>query len=271
MLFTTCNVATVSSISPLSVAYDTLLTVSGTGFSSTSCENEVYINKVLCATVSSTSTQITCKLGLNSGLVPGTLYPIEVLLKNVGYAIQNAVYQISFLPVISAISTNQGSIAGGTLVNITGDGFVSALTLLDLDVTRYSQSLQNAQITYNSISVTTALDQAGTFEMLVHVNAIQALCESSNCNFTFTADVTPTVNSIQPTTFTALNTQFTISGVNFGTDSSKVHVTIGSVNCAIVSVVDTSIVCTLAALDLGSQSIDVLVDGKNMTYKVEPY
>lgn len=196
---------------------------------------------------------------MNSGLVANTLYPIEILIKNKGYAIQNDLYQISFLPVISTISTNQGSLSGGTKISITGDGFSNSFTLINIGMTSYTAS--KAQITYNSIDLTTLADQAGSNEILVYVNSLKSSCETTNCNFTFTSDVTPTVSSIQPTSLTTLNSQFTISGSNFGSDSSKVHVKIGSVDCILVSLVDTSIVCTLAALDLGSQSVDILVDG----------
>ena len=84
--------------------------IKGTGFSATQCENEVYINNVLCATQSSSTTQITCKLGLNSGLIPNVPYSIEVLIKNKGYALQNSFYRINFLPSISSVSKNEGSI-----------------------------------------------------------------------------------------------------------------------------------------------------------------
>ena len=60
----------------------------GTDFSSNQCENEVYINNILCATQSSSTTQITCKLGANSGLIPNVAYPIEILIKNQGFAVE---------------------------------------------------------------------------------------------------------------------------------------------------------------------------------------
>ena len=47
-------------------------------------------------------------MGPNSGLVPNQLYPIELLVKNKGYALQNDYYLINFLPVITSISKNQG-------------------------------------------------------------------------------------------------------------------------------------------------------------------
>ena len=83
--------------------------IQGSQFSATACENEIRINNILCATVSSSTTQITCKMGLNSGLVANTPYAIELLVKNVGYALQNDYYQINFLPSIISISKTQGT------------------------------------------------------------------------------------------------------------------------------------------------------------------
>ena len=80
----------------------------GSDFSATQCENEVYINNVLCTTQTSSTTEITCKLGLNSGLIPNVPYSIEVLIKNKGYALQNSFYKINFLPSITSVSANQG-------------------------------------------------------------------------------------------------------------------------------------------------------------------
>ena len=45
---------------------------------------------------------------MNSGLVPNKPYPVELLVKNKGYAVQNDFYQIYFLPAITSISSNQG-------------------------------------------------------------------------------------------------------------------------------------------------------------------
>ena len=64
----------------------------------------------MCKTVQSSTTQVTCTIGLNSGLIPNRLYPIELLIKNKGYALPNDYYQISFIPVINSISNNQGEL-----------------------------------------------------------------------------------------------------------------------------------------------------------------
>ena len=145
-------------------------------------------------------------------------------------------------------------------MTISGDGFSTSLTSVVLDLTRYSLANANAQITYTSIVLTTQLDQSGTFPIRTSVNGVSAVC-NTNCDFTFSSSSTPTLSSITPTTLSASNVDFTISGTLFGTDMSKVHVKIGQVTCQVTSTIDTAIVCTLPNLNLGSQTVSVLIDG----------
>ena len=154
-----------------------------------------------------------------------------------------------------------GSISGGTQVTINGDGFTSSLTSVILDLSQYTVSSVNTQITYTSITFMTKQDQVGTFQVKTSVNGVNAVCEAANCNFTFSSSSTPTLSSISPTSLITPNTVFTISGTSFGTDLTKVHVTIGQVTCQVTLTTDTSITCTLPNLNLGSQSVQVLIDG----------
>lgn len=80
----------------------------GTGFSTTACENEVFIGGVSCLITSVSSTQICCKIGKNSGLQANTMYGVEVLVKNKGFALHNDFFQINFISVVSSISLYQG-------------------------------------------------------------------------------------------------------------------------------------------------------------------
>ena len=98
--------------------------------------------------------------------------------------------------------------------------------------------------------------------MKTSVNGVDAVC-NTNCNFTFSSSSTPTLTSITPLTLSTPNTIFTISGTSFGTDLTKVSVTIGRVTCQVTSTIDTNIMCTLPYLDLGSQTVAVLINGKS--------
>ena len=80
----------------------------GNNFSSTNCENEIFIGPVNCQIQSSSSTNIVCQIGSNSNLQAGTDYLVQVRVKNIGYAIPSSVFKLKFLPIISSSTPEQG-------------------------------------------------------------------------------------------------------------------------------------------------------------------
>lgn len=262
MLFTSCNVPQIDSISTNTLAYDTILTINGSGFSLNQCENTIYIDQVECKQEDQpTSNTLTCQLGMNSGLLPNQFYTLEVLVKNKGYALhQNGFYQVSFQSVITIITPDQGSVAGGTLITIEGDGFApNSFVILDLSLYSNAQLLSS---TNNRIQLLTNLDQPGKFPILVSSNGEYAQCAYVNgCNFTFSSAATPTLTSITPSSLTQLNTIFTLVGTNFGSNETAAHVFIGEQICYVLSIQSESLTCLLQELPLGSQYVTVLVDG----------
>ena len=150
--------------------------------------------------------------------------------------------------------------AGGTLLTISGDGFVSSISQIILGVSSYFNNI-NANVTYDSIILNTYPDQEQAYELMVYVNGVKAIC-NANCNFTFTIDSTPELSSISSNKFNDLNTTFTINGSKFSADMSKVQVTIGDEICYIDSSSLTSISCILPKLNLGSQNVNIFIDSK---------
>lgn len=108
ILFTSCNTPTIEDISPKKISFESVIKIEGKHFSKNSCENEVYIDGTFCRLISSTSTSITCKIGLKSGLISNKSYQIEVLVKNIGYALHNHLNEIAFLPVILSVVPKKG-------------------------------------------------------------------------------------------------------------------------------------------------------------------
>ena len=71
-------------------------------------------------------------------------------------------------------------------MTLTGDGFISSLTSVILDLSQYNAlNGKITQITYTSLTLTTQSDQAGTFPLATYVNGVEAVCQIANCNFTF--------------------------------------------------------------------------------------
>ena len=115
MTFSTCSaVPRITSISPLSVSYNTVVEIQGDGFSSSQCENHVYIGDKECAIETSFPTKITCRLGKLSNLFSSKVYDLEVFVDNIGMAIHSQSGKIRFQPVVISILPERGSVAGGS-------------------------------------------------------------------------------------------------------------------------------------------------------------
>lgn len=126
MLFTSCqnSMASISSISVTNSTYDADIVISGSGFSNNQCENKVMVGSVECALVSSSTTELTCRIGASSGLYPNYPYAVDILVANQGYALVSNTFELKFVPKVNSFSPNIGSVAGGTKVIIEGKHLV---------------------------------------------------------------------------------------------------------------------------------------------------
>ncbi len=190
-------------------------------------------------------------------------------MANQGYALSqnDAYYQISFQPVIDSVTPNEGSILGGFLIVIYGDGFAS--DYLATIYSGYDIKLLNNSYDLILIEVTRRNIVLGDYPILVNVNGVLAQCRA-NCIFTIGSESTPNVTSITPTTFSALNTIFTLDFSTYGTENinnqselSLFRVQIGQKDCVVLEILnETSITCQLESLPLGVNDVNVLVVGK---------
>ena len=109
-----------------------IISLKGENFGSTTCLNEVYIGNKKCNITESSSTQISCVLGKNSQLVANVTHYVEVLVKNIGFAVHSKSFAVKFIPVVLSVSSKQGSLYGGNRFGIEGDGCVPVLTAFTL-------------------------------------------------------------------------------------------------------------------------------------------
>ena len=247
----------------------------GTGFSNTACENQILIGTYSCPIISSTSTELVCQISTNSGLLAGVSYSIQIQIANIGNAIHKNINSFKFIPSITSITPNiginifylvkliiysilqTGSSNGGTSVQISGDGFLIDSAVVSLGGITYSKSNTNFNISYSSISLITSSSAVGSNSIAVYVNGVQAICSaSSNCNYQFSSNVAPTILAISPTSVSS-SSIMTITGSQFGTDITKLTVTIGNSNCNITAVTVNSITCSLNSLNVGQQGVVV--------------
>lgn len=232
---------TATSITPTIVTNGDSVTIIGNKFSTIAMENVVKFGDVSCDVTSSSATMIICTLG--AGEVGQKPLNIEVL--NYGIATISDDLYINYTMSLAHVMPTSGSVAGGTVVTITGDGFLQDSTTcpmpivtttlcsdwtISVDINGQSCSV----ISTNSTDITcqTSMGSVGAADVTVtatccHDSSLQ-FTNTIVGGFTFNSNVTATVSSITPTTGSAAGgDSVTITGSGFvtiETDSSLVAV-----------------------------------------------
>jgi len=125
--YSVCHTPTVSSVTPRNVTLDTVITISGAGFSQTEAQNIVKFGQHACNVVDSGESQIQCLLD-GSSLPPAFVeLPLSLNVDGLGNAHVETPDEatITVRPSITDISPTQGSIQGGTDITILGTAFPS--------------------------------------------------------------------------------------------------------------------------------------------------
>lgn len=99
---------------PGTSALSTSITITGTGFSSVTSENDVTIADVACTVTSASTTSIECDVGNG----PIGTYPVIVNVAGKGDAAISGTVEFTYTADISGIAPSSGSL-GGTFVFIT--------------------------------------------------------------------------------------------------------------------------------------------------------
>jgi len=261
-----CKTPSISSIEPLNGTASTVVTITGTGFSTIDCQNEVMMGSNPCTVASSTATEITCNVAPVDDALVGTFEQISVRVKNIGYGLSTAPGGRSslflLLPNIASVTPSSGSTAGGTKITISGKGFRSGHTRVLIDGADCDITSQD----YSTIVCTTPANSAGTAASIsVQVNNdvqdVPATCEdtSTSCQFTYDSSKTPTVSDVANVPIIAALQTVTITGTGFGSDADTT-VKIGDTDCSITSISSTSIQCNAGTPIVGSQAFTVHVE-----------
>ncbi|GFN92114.1 fibrocystin-l, partial [Plakobranchus ocellatus] len=293
--FLKCYSPYVDSISTNNGTVDDVITLTGNGFGTETCQNEVKFAGAACDTATSTSSSIGFRIADGDSPPVGVLHEFETRVSNLGYAIvairNNADKRFGLIPSVSSLTPFEGSKVGGTKVTITGAGFEGGVD--DITVDFYYLSCDVESVTYTQIVCETDCAStpsncrvgAMTATVMIPVgdSAVAAQCEDPSCKFITSEDKTPTVSAISPVTTSAASlnakprhlplaasTSFTITGDGFGTDNSAVSVFLSNETCTITgSVTDTSITCDSARLPVGDNDVRVYVDRKGRAATTE--
>ena len=235
-----------SSNTPFDGYQGTSLTITGTGFAATSCQNTVRIGDAghLCSITSASATSISCTINGNPG---GDIPPMESMktqvlglnVMNQGEALFNTWFdkvKFRLYPKITTASLSEGSWAGGSIFVLSGSGLIpqggAEATLVifgDETIGQKSCAIVDIAFDYISCLVPDFTDiKGGQTDMVVPVSLqmgylSEAPTMDSNLTFTFRESLMATADAMQPTTVEG-TTEITITGTNFGSSTDEIQI-----------------------------------------------
>ncbi|XP_021347967.1 fibrocystin-L-like [Mizuhopecten yessoensis] len=249
------------------------IVLSGTGLSSTTCQNEVKFGSDSCTVTAGSSSSVTCKLGSATSPPVGVQQSIDVRVGNLGSARIAIPGQITrtfaAIPVVSSFSPVLGSLEGNTQLNIAGAGFQGSSPDIDVTVTIGGYPCLISSLSYTAIVCSTPksiTDGAKAVEVKVNIGGqmVPTECDANSCDFTYDLASTASVESVSPTSVDGSSTTLTIIGKRMGSSTSDVSVTVGGEVCTVTAATSTAVECSISAVPVGAQPLvlDVAQKGR---------
>ncbi|XP_036732330.2 LOW QUALITY PROTEIN: fibrocystin-L [Manis pentadactyla] len=242
----------IRAMSPSQGSYEesTILTILGSGFFP-SLAVSVSVGPVGCSLLSVNENEIKCQI-LNGS---AGHFPVAVSLADVGLArnIEGEVFHFTYQSQISHIQPASGSLAGGTLLTLSGFGFNETSKVL---IGNETCNVIDANL--NKITCRTPKKTEGTVDISVITNGYQAITKDA---YNYNCLQTPVITDFSPKVRTVLGeVNLTIKGYNFGNElTQNVEVYVGGKPCQILHWNFTDIRCLLPKLSPGKHGIYVEV------------
>ena len=134
------------------------------------------------------------------------------------------------LPTVQSISPQAGSMMGGSILTINGDGFSP-----NPDVKVGGAPCQILSSSYTQIKCQTAASSTlQSFPVVVRVHGMESYCTSS-CMFTYSAAKTPRIDSLTPSAIVGDDNIIHIYGSGLPSKTSDLDIKIGNTSCTVTS------------------------------------
>ncbi|XP_075406661.1 fibrocystin-L [Tenrec ecaudatus] len=243
----------VFSMNPLQGSYEenTILTILGSGFSPSSSVS-VSIGPIGCSLLSVDENNITCQV-LNGS---AGQFPVAVSIADVGLAqsTNSEAFYFTYHQQLSRIGPSSGSLAGGTLLTLSGFGFSE-----NSKVVVGNESCNVVERDSNTITCRTPKRLEGTVDVSVITNGFQV---TANDAFSYNCLQTPVITDFHPKERAILGeVNLTIKGYNFGNGPTQHMVYVGGKPCQVLHWNFTDITCLLPSLPPGKHAVNVEVTG----------
>ena len=117
-------------------------------------------------------------------------------------------------------------------------------------------------LTIPSLPVSSYLDQNIPITILIGTNSV--ICSPASCTYRWSSSATPSILSVNPTSISGPTT-LTLTGENLQSVNSisvsNVHVTINNHSCNVTSLTNSTIVCNIDHIEVGTYPIVASIDG----------
>lgn len=220
-----------------SIGGGTLVTITGYGFGVTPNDSNVTIGGSVCSVLNISLTEISCVTSSHS-LSNASVN--VVIGSEVGSMLNAFWYDSGMTPLVSSLSSSEGSVSGGEELMIQGTGFGVQQGTIKIGprpciVTLYSDVF---------IKCTTPANAPGIYDVLVCVNgkgcAVDAGLRSRPPQFKYileVIDISPRYGSIFG------GTVLTIAGRGFSDNTLAIAVNVGDIRCKVLSSRSSTIMC----------------------------
>ncbi|KAK0070514.1 fibrocystin-L [Biomphalaria pfeifferi] len=220
-----------------SVEGGTLLTINGYGFTS---DVDVTIGGQKCIVNNLTQAVITCRTPRSNNFTEDTNEEIVVTQLGSSITAGNFNYKLSETPVVQSISVSSSNVLGGKSITINGQGFGNS----PMEVSLGPGKLNVSSYADNLIIATLPSLPAGSYRLLVDISnkGYADLRTYSVPDIVYTFEVlsmTPNFGSLYG------GTDLVITGNGFSLNSSQMSVAVGTHQCNIMDLTETSIKCRI--------------------------
>ena len=165
-------------------------------------------------------------------------------------------------PTIHSVSPQAGSLMGGSIVTIKGDGFSPNLNQTEVQIA--GTPCKILLISYTQIQCqTTAKNASQALAVVVKVNGMESNCGSSvGCSFTYSAAKTPKVDSVTPSAIVGSHNIIRMYGSGLPSRASDLDVVIGNTSCTVTYSSQYSASCRVGSVVAGKHDVKILVTGQ---------